>query len=101
MKRSLENSRKVRPRGRRFRPFDRLCHLRLHPFQVPIAEFVPEKVIDRIGSFVETEIFKRLVYLTSYRAETRKYPPVGEQNLAARRGHGTKTKLRNGRESLG
>ena len=59
---------------------------RLHPFQVPITDLVPEEVVNRMGRFVETVASESFVDLLRDGQQARKNPAVGQPEVF-RAGH--------------
>ena len=52
--------------------------LRLHPFDIPIAEVAPEKVVDHVRRFVEAEFFEGAIDVRGNVRETRKEPAINQ-----------------------
>src|SRR5579884_2263567 len=54
----------------------------LDPLDVPVAELVPEEVVDEVGRLVEAEIGQGLVDLAGDAREAREHPTLDQQQAA-------------------
>src|ERR1700722_19367537 len=82
--RSLESGEQILPRGCRFRAVCRR-QLRLHPFDVPVAEVAPEEVVHDIRRFMKSEMLQCVVYLQRGTGQPRENPSVYKGDLPMHR----------------
>src|SRR5580704_17147229 len=62
----------------------RIGHGRLHPLDIPIAEIVPEEVINDVRGFVKTEILQRVINRGNDLSKPRVNPAVRDADSIAR-----------------
>ena len=94
VQRRFKNARQVDPRGRNLLAFRRAGDFRLDPFHVPIAELVPEEVIDLERRLVEAVIRQSLFHFAGHGREAGEYPAIRERQMLGR-SHGLKTQAGN------
>ena len=79
VERGFKNSRQVDPGRRNFRAVVAARNFRLDPFQIPVANVVPEKMIDLVSRFVEAIIGEGFLHFPAHSLQTRENPAVGQR----------------------
>src|SRR6185437_7740939 len=75
--RIFKNGEQVAPRSARFVEIFG-SDVRFQPFDIPVAEIAPEKVINHVRSFVEAEFLESGILLLDHAREARENPAVGK-----------------------